>query len=145
MKIPVIDLIILDKEAIFDYLSENFNAYNKDELKQIGVRLYNMYFTSSQNKEQVLKQILARIGNIQVNNYLCPDENITNYMKLEKVKQFDLKEKLEFIKRFGKYLDEYELNHLIFYETKSSAPSYKELLIDIYLNLIQKTDKTTTS
>lgn len=131
MKFTVEELSKLDDEDLYDYLKENGKYYTKAELKKISK---SSYFSSNQTNESILNGILIDIAIRKVNAFLYPGGEF-RYIKLDKVKTFTPKEKINFIKNFGKYLGEYELKSLIYSQTDSSPPTYAHLLKEIYLNL----------
>ncbi|MEH7324871.1 hypothetical protein [Cytobacillus firmus] len=131
MNIPIEELLNLPDEFLYDYLNENRNYNTKNELKELA-KAKQVYFSTSDSKDDIRKSILIEIAIKKVNGFLNPDKEI-KYMDLNKVKQFTPKEKIHFVKSYGKYLRVNDLISLIYNETNSYPPEYSDLLKEIYL------------
>ncbi|AZV43760.1 hypothetical protein BAOM_3151 [Peribacillus asahii] len=135
MKFTIGELLNLDDEILYDYLSEKGKFHTKSDLREVaesrGIR-----WRSNDTNDYILNSILNKIATTKINNFLNPNDNF-NYKNVHKVKEFSSEEKVRFVNKFGKYLDESDLKMLIYDETESSIPTYKELLTDVYLNLIK--------
>ncbi|KAF0822487.1 hypothetical protein KIS1582_3704, partial [Cytobacillus firmus] len=111
MNIPIEELLNLPDEFLYDYLNENRNYNTKNELKELA-KAKQVYFSTSDSKDDIRKSILIEIAIKKVNGFLNPDKEI-KYMDLNKVKQFTPKEKIHFVKSYGKYLRVNDLISLI--------------------------------
>jgi hypothetical protein len=142
--LPINDLLNLADESLYDYFDKHGEQYTKEELVSIGKKF--TYIGTGETKQGIIYRIKHELAIKIIHGFLYPNKEVSNnYLNLDKVKKFDTIDKINFIKKFGKYLTDYNLKSLIYEEIKETPPSYEALLTDMYLKILKKVKKKETT
>jgi hypothetical protein len=134
MKLTIEELLRLSDEQLYDYIQEHKNGYTINELKELyKKREIKGYISANYKKDDITSRILYELSIKILNELLEPSES-WKYIHIDKLMARDDEYKINFMRKYGKYLDENDVKRIISEECESTPPSYREILIELYIS-----------